>query len=39
MLRRIDWNQGREEEEAEEAEGGAGKPPKQPNYCYLVWQV
>jgi hypothetical protein len=39
MLRRIDWNQGREEAEADEAEGGAGKPPKQPNYCHLVWQV
>lgn len=37
MLRRIDWNAGREEEEEEEAE--EGKPPKPPNYCHLVWQV
>lgn len=37
MLRRIDWNAGREEEEEAEAEGG--KPPRPPNYCHLVWQV
>lgn len=37
MLRRIDWNQGREEEE-EEAEGEEGQR-KPPNYCHLVWQV
>ena len=37
MLRRIDWNAGREEEEEEEAE--EGKPPRPPNYCHLVWQV
>lgn len=36
MLRRIDWQAGREEEEEEDAEG---KPPKPPNYCKLVWQV
>ena len=41
MLRRIDWNQRREdeeeeEEEEEEGEGGEAKPP---NYCHLVWQV
>ncbi|KAL4423323.1 hypothetical protein ABPG77_006118 [Micractinium sp. CCAP 211/92] len=35
MLRRIDWQAGREEEEEEDAEG---KPPKPPNYCKLVWQ-
>lgn len=33
MLRRIDWNAGREEEEEEGAEE------RPPNYCYLVWQV
>lgn len=36
MLRRIDWNVGRDEEEEEEEEG---KPPRPPNYCHLVWQV
>lgn len=35
MLRRIDWNQGREEEEEEDE---SGKPSKPPNYCHLVWQ-
>jgi len=34
MLRRVDWNVGRDEEEEEEE-----KEPKPPNYCYLVWQV
>lgn len=39
MLRRINWNQGREEEE-EAAEGGdPAKQAKPPNYCHLVWQV
>ena len=38
MLRRIDWNAGREEEE-EAAEAEGGKPPRPPNYCHLVWQV
>jgi U4/U6 small nuclear ribonucleoprotein PRP3 len=36
MLRRIDWNEGREEEEEEAAE--QGREPKEPNQCVLVWQ-
>jgi hypothetical protein len=37
MLRRIDWDDGRDDEE--EAAAEEGRQPREPNQCVLVWQV